>query len=193
MTKSQQVFGGLVLLAVAYSALHYYLFEVVAWGLHAEGALGAFEFEVVDMGHRLPYVLTPYLIAQAFVLASWTIRPPGHADLQLARVRLSEWLRWSALLGVLFSAGVVVGLLRQQMLAVYFMTLVPLFGVAYTTSVYRCLQLNAHLRAQAMAGPSTRSLALGAFLPSILGLLWPVGFGVPIYVWHRARGLRLGL
>ena len=35
MTKGQKAFGGFVLLAVAYSALHYYLFEVVVWGVNA--------------------------------------------------------------------------------------------------------------------------------------------------------------
>ena len=196
MTRGQQLFGGLVVLAVAYSALHYYLFEVVVSGLQSPGSLGAFEFGIVDVGHRLPYVLTPYLIAQPFVLAFWVVRPPSNlanSAVTLATVRLSEWLRWVALLLLLFGAGVVVAFYRGQMLAVYFMILVPLFGVAYTASVYRCLQLNSHLKAQGKVGPSTRNLALGAWLPSMLGFLWPLGVGVPIYVWHRARGLRLEL
>ena len=35
MTIGQKVFGCFVLLAVAYSALHYYPFEVVVWGVSA--------------------------------------------------------------------------------------------------------------------------------------------------------------
>ena len=146
--------------------------------------------------HYLPYVLTPYLIAQQFLLVFWVIRSPGNlpsTEVGLATVRLSEWLRWAAVLLLLFGAGLVLAYLRGQMLAVYIMTLVPLFGVAYTMSVYRCLQINSYLKAQGSDGPSTRSLALGAWLPSMLGFLWPLGIGVPVYVWHRARGLRLDL
>jgi len=194
MTNAQRVFGGFVLLAVAYSALHYYLFEAVVWGLGSDGVVGAVESGLVDAAYRLPYVLTPYLILQSLVLGFWTIRPPGlvsRSNLKVTVVRLSEWLRWSALLLILVGIGIAVAFVARQMLAVYFMTLVPFFGIAYSTSVYRCLQLNRHLEAQGVSGFSTRTLALGAWLPSMLGLLFPLGLCVPVAVWHRARGLRL--
>jgi len=35
MTNGQKVFGGFVLLALSYSALHNYLSEVVVWGVNA--------------------------------------------------------------------------------------------------------------------------------------------------------------
>ena len=188
MTIGQRVFGGAVLIAVAYVALHYYLFEVVAWGPRTDGPWADVEFEVANAGHKLPFVLSPYLVAQMLLLGFWAIRPPrpiSEDAFAVAAARLSEWLRWSALILVLIAVGVAVAVAAGRMLAVYFMSLLPLFGVAYTAAVFRCLQINGRMQEEGRSRFSTKVLALGAWLPSMMIPFWPVGLAIPISVWRR--------
>ena len=191
VTAGQRMFGGAILITVAYVALHYYLFEVVAYGPWTEGPWRVVEFEVANAGHKLPFVLSPYLVAQTLLLGFWAIRPPRpitEGAFVVAAARLSEWLRWSALILTLIGVGVALAFVARRMLAVYFMSLLPLFGVAYTAAVFRCLQINGRMQEEGRSRFSTKALAVGAWLPSMMIPLWPIGLAIPISVWRRVGG-----
>jgi len=126
----------------------------------------------------------------SIVLFVWAFRVPRVAnptDYGLAVLRLGEWLKWSLIITGLFAVGVFVGIARQKLLAVFFMSLVPLFGVAYSAAVYRSLQVNQYWQEHGSPGITTRALALGAMLPTMVLLIWPLGLIVPAGVWHRYR------
>jgi hypothetical protein len=189
MTIPQRVFGAGVVLIVAFSALYYYLLAAAGEGLApGTGPMGRAENAVFDLAHGAPYVVAPLLVIQPFLLLLWILRNPRVAnatEYRLAATRLRDWLSWSAVLIALIAVGVVVSLLRRSILAVFFMGLLPMFGVAYSASVYRSLQINQYWQDHGLPGVSTRLLALGAMVPSVLPLIWPVGLMIPASVWHR--------
>ena len=191
MSTAQKVMGWTILGIVAFSALNQWLFEAVLNGLApGSGMSGAAEMLVLDLPNNLPYLLTPYLIAQPVVLIFWAFRSPrvvGDAQLGTAARSLSGWLRWSLLILAIYIAAGALSFLSKQLLTVPLMLLLPVFGWAYTCSIYRALQLHKYLEQKGLSKTRTHYMALGAALPSMAIPLWPLGLLIPGIVWRRFR------
>ena len=187
MSNAQKALGWSTLGVLVLALLHEWLFEALVNGPWPERAI---ERLLLEFPAYLPYLLAPYLLAQAAVLVVWAVRSPRAKDevaYGVAVGRLAEWLKWSFAIVTIIAATAAARVVTGLRLTTLFMMLIPLFGWAYLACAYLALQVQEYRFREGRSAVKSSDLAIGVAFPAMVMPLWPLGLLVPAWVSRRAK------